>query len=99
MVSRKRFSQLLSNPQTSRVLGDIEVQDASTIMRDPEEAIQHTIAERWNREEVHRPWSTLTADFSSAVDQTACGCIGFSFIARLAQDVAILVGDDPGEFV
>ena len=42
---------------------------------------------------------TLTADFSPAVDQTACGCIGFSFVARLAQDVAILMGDDPGEFV
>jgi len=54
MVRRKRFSQLLCNPQTSRVLGDIEVQDASTIMRDHEEAIQHTEAERRNREKVHR---------------------------------------------
>jgi hypothetical protein len=36
---RKRFSQLLRNPQTSGMLGDVEVQNAPTIMSDHEEAM------------------------------------------------------------
>ena len=49
----ERFPLLLRNPQTTRMLGDVEVQNAPAIMRDHKEAIQHTEPESWDREEVH----------------------------------------------
>ena len=51
---RKRFPQLLHDPQARRMLGDVEVQNASTVVTDDEEAVEHTEGNRWNGEEVHR---------------------------------------------
>jgi hypothetical protein len=34
--------------------GDIEVQDATTVMANEEEAVEHTERERRDREEIHR---------------------------------------------
>ena len=50
----KRFSQLLNDPQAGRLPGDVDVQDSSTIVTYDEEAVQHTEAHGWNREEIHR---------------------------------------------
>src|SRR6266852_3437046 len=50
----KRFSQLLDNPQACRMLCDIEMQDAPTIVTDDEKAIEHAEGDRRNSEEVHR---------------------------------------------
>jgi hypothetical protein len=47
------FSQLLNDPTTSRMAGHIEVQDASAVMSDYEEAVEHAEGEGWHREEVH----------------------------------------------
>jgi hypothetical protein len=49
---RKRFPQLLNGPLACRVLGDVEVQDAPTIVADDEEAVQHAEGDRWHSEEV-----------------------------------------------
>jgi hypothetical protein len=37
----KCFSQLLDDPQACRMLGDVEVQDAPTIVTDDEKAVEH----------------------------------------------------------
>src|SRR5260370_10431139 len=50
----KCFSQLLDDPQACRMLGDIEVQDALTIVTDDEKTIEHAVGDRRNSEEVHR---------------------------------------------
>src|SRR5260370_19969274 len=50
----KCFSQLLDDPQARRMLCDIKVQDAPTIVTDDEKAIEHAEGDRRNREEVHR---------------------------------------------
>src|SRR5258708_18753812 len=50
----KCFWQLLDDPQACRMLGDIEVQDAPTIVTDDEKAIKHAEGDRRNSEEVHR---------------------------------------------
>jgi len=50
----KRFSQLLDDPRACRMLCDIEVQDAPTIVTDDEKAIEHAEGDRRNSEEVHR---------------------------------------------
>jgi hypothetical protein len=50
----KCFSQLLDNPQACRMLGDIEVQDAPTIVTDNEKAIERAESDRRNSKEVHR---------------------------------------------
>jgi len=50
----KRFSQLLDNPQACRMLCDIEMEDAPTIVTDDEKAIEHAEGDRRNSEEVHR---------------------------------------------
>src|SRR5260370_9288910 len=50
----KCFSQLLDDPQACRMLGDIEVQDAPTIVTDDEKAIERAEGDRRNSEEVHR---------------------------------------------
>ncbi len=51
---RKRFPQLLDDPHARRMPGDVEMQDATTIVADDEEAVQRPESDRWNREEVHR---------------------------------------------
>jgi hypothetical protein len=50
----KCFSQLLDDPQACRMLCDVEVQNAPTIVADDEEAVEHTERNRWHSEEVHR---------------------------------------------
>src|SRR6202008_4445589 len=50
----KCFSQLLDDPRAGRMLCDIEVQYAPTIVTDDEEAIEHAEGDRRNSEEVHR---------------------------------------------
>src|SRR6266704_3831433 len=50
----KCFSQLLDDPRACRMLCDIEVQDATTIVTDDKKAIEHTERDRWHGEEVHR---------------------------------------------
>src|SRR5712692_6478489 len=50
----KCFSQLLDDPRASRMLCDIEVQDAPTIVTDNEKAIEQAECDRRNSEEVHR---------------------------------------------
>src|SRR5712691_10239131 len=50
----KCFSQLLNDPRACRMLGDIEVQDAPTIVTDDEKAIERAEGDRRNSKEVHR---------------------------------------------
>src|SRR5258707_3885026 len=50
----KCFPQLLDDPQACRMLCDIEVQDAPTIVTDDEKTIEHAEGDRRNTEEVHR---------------------------------------------
>src|ERR1700737_46475 len=50
----KCFSQLLDDPRACRMLCDIEMQDAPTIVTDDEKAIEHPEGDHRNREEVHR---------------------------------------------
>jgi hypothetical protein len=50
----KCFSQLLDDPQACRMLCNIEVQDAPTIVTDDEEAIERAKGDRRNSEKVHR---------------------------------------------
>ncbi len=50
----KCFSQLLDDPQACRMLCDIEVQDAPTIVTDNEKAIERAESDRRNSKEVHR---------------------------------------------
>lgn len=50
----KCFSQLLDDPQTCRMLCDIEVQDTPTVVTDDEQTIEHAEGDRRNSEEVHR---------------------------------------------
>src|SRR5258708_33389784 len=52
-IKRKRFSQLLNDPQASRMLGDVEVQDTPTAVADDEEAIERAKGDGWYGEEVH----------------------------------------------
>ena len=44
---------LLGDPSARRMLHDVNVQDASPIMTDDEEAIEHAERNRWHREEIH----------------------------------------------
>src|SRR5260221_1939087 len=50
----KCFSQLLDDPRACRMLCDIEMQDAPTIVTDDEQAIERVEVDRRNSEEVHR---------------------------------------------
>jgi len=50
---RKCLAQLLDDPTASRMLRDVDVQDASTIVADDEEAVEHAERDRWHREEIH----------------------------------------------
>src|SRR5208283_1666782 len=49
----KCLAQLLDDPSARRVLRDVDVQDASTIVADDEEAVEHAERDRWHREEIH----------------------------------------------
>src|ERR1700730_15079493 len=48
----KRLAQLLDDPTTRRMLCDVNVQDASPIMADDEEAVEHAERDRWHSEEI-----------------------------------------------
>ena len=54
-LKRKRFSQLLHDPQAGRMLGDVEVQDASTAVADDEEAIETIYLGRGSSAGRHAP--------------------------------------------
>jgi len=49
----KRLAQLLDDPTAGRMLRDVNVQDAPTIMTDDEEAVEHAERNRWRDEEIH----------------------------------------------
>jgi hypothetical protein len=49
----KRLSQLLDDPRTRGMLGDVEVQNAPPIMVDDEKTIEHAESDRWGRKEIH----------------------------------------------
>ena len=51
---RKCLAQLLDDPTASRMLRDVDVQDASTIVADDEEAVEHAERDRWHSKEIHR---------------------------------------------
>jgi hypothetical protein len=53
-VPWKGLPQFLDNPCAGRVFGDAAAQDAAPIMRDHEEAVQHTKGQRRHGKEVHR---------------------------------------------
>src|SRR5215475_9997431 len=50
----KGFAQLLCDPCARRMAGDIEMQDAATVVADNEEAIENIEGESRDREEIHR---------------------------------------------
>src|SRR5579864_1085556 len=49
----KSFAQLLRDPETGRMPGDVAVQNAPAIMSNDKEAVQDSKGECRNREEVH----------------------------------------------
>jgi hypothetical protein len=67
----KCFSQLLDDPQACRMLCDIEVQDAPTIVTDGEKTIEHAEGDRRNSEEVYRGnrFPVITAKSKLAIAQ------------------------------
>jgi len=52
-LKRKRLSQLLDDPRTRQMSGDVEVQNAPTIMADDKEAVEHPKRGRRNGKEIH----------------------------------------------
>ena len=48
------LAELLDDPRTGRMPGDIAVKNATPVVRDNEEAIEHAEAQRRHGEEVHR---------------------------------------------
>ncbi len=78
----KRFSQLLDNPQACRMLCDIEMQDAPTIVTDDEKAIEPAEGDRRNSEEVHRGnrFSVIAEKGKAALARS--GSRGARFIQR-----------------
>ena len=52
-VVRERLAQLLVHPRARRMPGDVEMKNAPSIMRDDEEAVQHTESERRHGEKIH----------------------------------------------
>jgi len=50
----KRLSQLLDDPTARRMLRDVNVQDAPTIMTDDKEAVEEAECNRWHSES--SPW-------------------------------------------
>ncbi len=53
-VVRECLAQLLNNPRAGRVFGHIAMKDASPVMCNDEEAIEHAEGKRRHGEEVHR---------------------------------------------
>ena len=53
-VIREGLAQLLCDPNTARMPGNVAVQDAPPAMGDDEEAIEHAEGQRRHGEEVHR---------------------------------------------
>ena len=49
----KRLPQLLDDPTARRMLRDVDVQDAPSIVADDEEAVEHAERDRWHSEEIH----------------------------------------------
>jgi hypothetical protein len=49
----KSLAQLLDDPTARRMLCDVDVQDASTIVADDEEAVEHAERDRWHRQKIH----------------------------------------------
>ena len=49
----KCLPQLLDDPHARRMLRDVDVRDASTIVAYDEEAVEHAERDRWHREEIH----------------------------------------------
>src|SRR5439155_17524559 len=69
---RKRLPQLLDDPRARGMAGDVEVQNASTIMADDEKAVEHAERDRRNREiNPSRQW--LPGDFE---ERRATGWLG-----------------------
>jgi hypothetical protein len=53
VIKGECLAQLLRDPQSSRVIGDVAAEDTLTIMRDDEETVQDMEGERWDSEEIH----------------------------------------------
>ena len=51
---RESFSQLLRYPGSSRMLGNIEMEDLASVMIDDKEAVQDPETKGRNGEEIHR---------------------------------------------
>jgi len=51
---REGFAHLLDNPSAGRMRRDIEVQNASTVVADDEEAVEYVECKCRDREEIHR---------------------------------------------
>src|SRR5205085_1037204 len=51
-VFRKCFDDLLCCPNRRWMLGDVEVEDTATIVRQDNEDIQHSQLNRWHRKEI-----------------------------------------------
>ena len=71
----KCLAQLLDDPTASRMLRDVNVQDAPTIMADDEEAVEHAKRNRWHSKEVHR---RNAFPMVSKKGQPALGPVGIS---------------------
>src|SRR6516162_2807755 len=53
-IKGKGLAQLLDDPQTGWMFGDVEVQNATAIVADNEEAVEYAEGDCGNREEIHR---------------------------------------------
>jgi len=53
-VVRKRLDNLLCSPDRGRMLSNIEVEDASTIMCEDNKNVQHAQLNGWHRKEIDR---------------------------------------------
>src|SRR6266481_9401568 len=69
------------------MLGDVEVQDASTAVADDEEAIEHAKVDRWHREEVHgrNRFPVVSKEGEPAFSWLGISRTGQSFGASLAS--------------
>jgi len=76
----KRLPQLLDDPHTRRMIGDVKVQDAPTIVADHEEAVEKAESDRWDGEEVHRRNGFPMV--AKENEPTSCRFLGARFIQR-----------------
>jgi hypothetical protein len=76
----ERFSQLLNDPIACRVLSNIEVQYAPTIMADDEKTVKNAESQRRNREEIHGGdrFSVIAENASQRLAGSEFGCPGAS---------------------